>query len=531
MIYLLISDPVTTDMSTSAQSVESSTTYMDESNTTIVPPSIRATQNSGPVLELMLEDARDESHTTIVPPSIRATQNSGPLLELTLEDARDESHTTIVPPSTVTDTQNSGPVLELTLEDARDESHTTIAPPSMRATQNSGPVLELTLEDARDESHTTIAPPSMRATQNSGPVLELTLEDARDESHTTIVPPSTVTDTQNSGPVLELTLEDARDESHTTIAPPSMRATQNSGPVLELTLEDARDESHTTIAPPSTVTETHNSGTGTGVMLEDAANVTIQYVNNIGSTSETSTDTTEALSGGTIPDQSPPQPPTTAAGMQEIITSQDDVFITSTTQAVMVETATEAPEIWETEPDETLPMETASQRYTSDHNSNPDQPPVTSNPPEVQPKPTTCTIDGCYSPEEAPYAEYIGGVAIIFLTLAVCTVIVIDYKSLKASVLFLRGSLKHGWKRCVGRKTNVRRKISPSMSSDTAISLRGITGSPSTMVEEFIWIKWLALVFQLHILLITSYINEASFSSLFPYPQHSVCISVINVLK
>ena len=112
--------------------------------------------------------------------------------------------------------------------------------------------------------------------------------------------------------------------------------------------------------------------------------------------------------------------------------------------------------------------------------------PVTSNPPETQPKPTTCTIDGCYIPEEAPYAEYIGGVAIIFLTLAVCTVIVIDYKSLKASLLFLRGSLKHGWKRCVGRKTNVHRKIRPSMSSGTAISLRGITGSPSTMVEEFI---------------------------------------------
>ena len=276
------------------------------------------------------------------------------------------------------------------------------------------------------------------------------------------------------------------DESDTTIVPPSIRATQNSGPVLELTLEDARDESHTTIAPPSTVTETHNSGTGTGIILQDAANIAIQYVTNIGSTSKTSTDTTEASSGGTIPDQSPPQPPTTAAGMQEIFTSQDDVFMTSTRQTVMVETATEAPEIWETEPDETPHMETASQRYTSDHNSNPDEQPVTSIPPKTQPQPTTCTIDGCYIPEEAPYAEYIGGVAILFLTLAVCTVIVIDYKSLKASLLFLRGSLKHGWKRCVGRKTNVHRKIHPSMSSDTTISLRGITGSPSTMLEEVI---------------------------------------------
>ena len=172
--------------------------------------------------------------------------------------------------------------------------------------------------------------------------------------------------------------------------------------------------------------------------------------------------------------------------MQEIITSQDDVFITSTTQAVMVETATEAPEILGTEPDGTLPMETASQRYTSDHNSNPDEQPVTSIPHEAQPKPTTCTIDGCYIPEEAPYAEYIGGVAIIFLTLAVCIVIVIDYKSLKASLLFLSGSLKHGWKRCVGRKTNVHRKICPNMSSDTTISLWGITGSSSTMLEDVI---------------------------------------------
>ena len=258
------------------------------------------------------------------------------------------------------------------------------------------------------------------------------------------------------------------------------------------------DESDTTIVPPSIVTETHNSRPGPVFMLEDAANITIQDVNNIGSTSATSTDTTEASSGGTIPDQSPPQPLTTAAGMQEIITSQDDVFLTSTTQAVMVETATEAPEILETEPDETLHMETASQRYTSDHNSNPDEQPVTSNPSETQPQPTTCTINGCYIPEEAPYAEYIGGVAIIFITLAVCTVIVIDYKSLKASLLFLRGNLKHGQKRGVGRKTNVRRKICPSMSSDTAISLRGITGSPSTMLEEVIWIKLLTSIFQLH---------------------------------
>ena len=244
------------------------------------------------------------------------------------------------------------------------------------------------------------------------------------------------------------------------------------------------DESDTTIVPPSIVTETHNSRPGPVFMLEDAANITIQDVNNIGSTSETSTDTTEASSGGTIPDQSPPHPLTNEAGMQEIFTSQDDVFLTSTTQAVMVETATEAPEILETELDETLHMETASQRYTSHHNSNPDEQPVASNPHETQPQPTTCTNDGCYSPEEAPYAEYIGGVAIIFLTLAVCTVIVIDYKSLKASLLFLRGSLKHGWKRYIGRKTNVCRKISPSMSSDTTITLRGITGSPSTMLED-----------------------------------------------
>ena len=109
--------------------------------------------------------------------------------------------------------------------------------------------------------------------------------------------------------------------------------------------------------------------------------------------------------------------------------------------------------------------------------------PVASNPPETQPQPTTCTIDGCYIPEEAPYAEYIGGVAIIFLTLAVCTVIVIDYKSLKASALYLRGNLKHGWKRGVVRKTTAHRKIRPSV-SDTKIHLQEMATSPSMMLDD-----------------------------------------------
>ena len=109
--------------------------------------------------------------------------------------------------------------------------------------------------------------------------------------------------------------------------------------------------------------------------------------------------------------------------------------------------------------------------------------PVASNPPEAQPQPTTCTIDGCCIPEEAPYAEYIGGVAIIFLTLAVCTVIVIDYKSLKASALFLRGNLKHALKRCVVRKNMAHRKIHPSI-SDTNIYLQEMSVSPSTMLED-----------------------------------------------
>ena len=88
MVCLLISDPVTTDMSASAHSIESSTTYMDESDTTIVPPSIRATQNSGPVLEFMLEDTGDESHTTIAPPSnVTEIHNSRPGPWFMLEDA------------------------------------------------------------------------------------------------------------------------------------------------------------------------------------------------------------------------------------------------------------------------------------------------------------------------------------------------------------------------------------------------------------------------------------------------------------